>query len=332
VATVFSKHDVRGRTIWRVVERFNVVLYLLALLIVFGILQPSAFTAGSAATVVQLSVPLLVVATGMTFCLLCGEVDLSVAGIAGLASTLVALKMDHGMAWPFAIALALLAGTAVGMVNGVLTAWLASSFPKFPSFLVTLSMLSVTAGAAETLQPMQQAIAIGNSGFQHVFGYTSSVLVSPPIWYAVIVVVIAHLILTKSTFGYALHAVGSSSRAARFVGFNVVRTKFWVLAVSGFLAAVGGILMAGFVQAGFFGVAKGIEVDAIAAAVIGGTALFGGRGTVLGTVGGVLILGVLNTGLMIMQAPVNIQLVTKGCVVVLALAVGEYIRLRSARV
>jgi ribose transport system permease protein len=105
-----------------------------------------------------------------------------------------------------------------------------------------------------------------------------------------------------------------------------------VLAVSGFLAAVGGILMAGFVQAGFFGVAKGIEVDAIAAAVIGGTALFGGRGTVLGTVGGVLILGVLNTGLMIMQAPVNIQLVTKGCVVVLALAVGEYIRLRSARV
>ena len=321
-----------NRTMWRVLDRVSVLLYLAVLLILFGVLEPSAFTVGSASTVIQLSIPLLIVATGMTFCLVCGEVDLSVGGIAGLASTLAALQMDHGMGWPLAVTLALAIGVGVGMINGALTAWLATSFPRFPSFLVTLATLSVTVGVAQAIQPMQQAVAITNPGFQHVFGYSSSVFASYPTWYAVAVVAMAYLVLTKSRFGYAMYSIGTNARAAKLVGFGVVRTKFWVMTVSGLLAAAGGILMAGFVQAGFFGVAKGIEVDAIAAAVIGGTSLFGGRGTVLGTVLGVLILGVLNTGLLILQVAVNWQLITKGALVVLALALGEYLRERASKV
>lgn len=316
-------------TPWQLVDRISVVLYFAALLVVFAVFAPKAFTPGTAVTVIQLSIPLVVIATGMTFCLVCGEVDLSVGGIAGLSSTIAALQMSNGMPWPFAVALALLVSTVLGMLNGIFTAWLVGSFPRFPSFLVTLAMLSVSVGVAQAIQPMQQAIAIQNVGFQSAFGFGSSILGSYPTWYAIAVLIVAHLVLTRTHFGYTIFAIGSNPRAAEFIGFGIVRTKFWVLTVSGFLSGVGGILLAGFVQAGYFAVAKGTEVDAIAAAVIGGTALFGGRGTVFGTLWGVLVLGVLNTGLLIMQVPTNWQLVTKGFLVILALAVGEQIRQRA---
>lgn len=321
----------QSRGVWQILDQGSVVFYLIGLLVLFGILEPSAFNLGSAVSVIQLSIPLVVVATGMTFCLVCGEVDLSVGGIAGLASTVAALQMDHGTPWPFAVALALGIGIGVGMLNGAFTAWLAVSFPKYPSFLVTLAMLSATAGLAQAIQPMQQAVAIKSAGFQTALGYGASPLGSYPFYYAIAVVAAAHLVLTKSGFGYSLNAVGTNSRAARYVGVRVVRMKFSVMAISGLLGAVGGVLMAGFMQAGFYGIAKGIEVDAIAAAVIGGTSLLGGRGTVVGTVWGVLILGVLNTGLLTLQVPVNWQLMSKGALVVLALAAGEYIRQRASQ-
>lgn len=320
-----------SRANWQLLDRLSGLIYFLVLLLLFVIIKPGALTPGSASTMLQLSIPLLVVATGMTFCLVCGEVDLSVAGVAGLTSTVTALQLDYGAGWPAAVSLGLAVGLVVGMINGALTAYLASSFPRFPSFLVTLATLSITVGAAQALQPMQQPVAINSPEFKNIFGFTGSVIGSYPTWYAIIVVAVAYLVLTRSRFGYAMYAVGTNARAARLVGFGVLRTKFWVLTVSGFLAAFGGILMAGYVQAGFHVIAQGIEVDAIAAAVIGGTALFGGRGTVLGTIVGVLTLGLLNTGLLIMEIHVNGQLMIKGALVILALVIGEYVRERAIR-
>ena len=320
-----------NQAVWQVLDRLSGVLYFLILLVLFIAIKPGALTPGTASTLLQLSVPLLVIATGMTFCLVCGEVDLSVAGIAGLTSTVTALQLDLGWGWPGAVGMGLAVGLTVGMINGGLTAWLAASFPRFPSFLVTLATLSITTGAALALQPMQQPIAINHTAFKEIFGFTDSVISSYPTWYAVVVVAVAYFVLTKSSFGYAMYAVGTNARAARLVGFDVLRSKFWVLTISGLLAAFGGILMAGYVQAGFHVIATGIEVDAIAAAVIGGTALFGGRGTVLGTIVGVLTLGLLNTGLLIMEIHVNGQLIIKGALVILALVIGEYVRERATR-
>lgn len=320
-----------GPVIWQTLNRISVLLYLAVLLIGFAAFAPGAFTGGSATTVIQLSATLAVVAIGMTFCLICGEVDLSVGGVAGLASTVAALEMSNGVAWPIAVVTAVFIGIVVGMLNGAFTALLASTFPRFPSFLVTLASLSLTMGLSQALQPMQQAIAINDVGFQKAFSYNSSILTSSTTWYAFAVAVCAHLVLAKSRFGYMIYSVGNNARAARLVGFRVLFAKFMVLSVSGFLASIGGLLMAGFMQAGFYAVAKGMEVDAIAAAVIGGTALFGGRGTVAGTIAGVLVLGVLNTGLLILQVPTNFQLVAKGMLVILALASSEYIRQRAIK-
>lgn len=331
VGTIASVAASSSRAWWQWLDRLSGTLYFLVLLLLFVILKPGALTPGSASTMLQLSIPLLVIATAMTFCLVCGEVDLSVAGVAGLTSTVTALQLDHGAGWPLSVGLGLVVGLLVGMINGSLTAWLASSFPRFPSFLITLATLSITTGAALALQPMQQPIAINSPQFKNIFGFTDSVIRSYPTWYAVTVVAIAYFVLTKSRFGYAMYAVGTNARAARLVGFGVLRTKFWVLTVSGCLAAFGGILMAGYVQAGFHVVAQGIEVDAIAAAVIGGTALFGGRGSVLGTIVGVLTLGLLNTGLLIMEIHVNGQLMIKGALVIVALVIGEYVRERAIR-
>ncbi len=318
------------REFWNALEKINVILYLLVLLVAFAFAAPGAFTLGTASTVLQLSIPLLVVATGMTMCLICGEVDLSVGGIAGLASTVAALEMDRGAPWYLAVLMALGSGLVVGMINGAFTAWLAPHVPRFPSFLVTLATLSAATGLAQSLQPMQQAIAINNPEFGRVFGFNQSALTSLPTWYAFAILILGHVTLTKTSFGYAIKAIGANARAAKLVGYSVLASKFWVMTGSGLFAAAAGVLLAGFVQAGFANIAKGMEVDAIAAAVIGGTALFGGRGAVSGTVLGVLILGVLNTGLLVLQAPTNEQLIVKGALVILALTVSEQLRKRVA--
>ena len=316
-------------SIWQVADRFSGPLYLLVLVVLFGAIKPEALSVGLVTTTMQLSLPLLVVAVGMTFCLICGEVDLSVAGVAGLASTVMALQLSHGAGWPVAVALGLAVGLAMGMINGALTAWLMKSFPIFPSFLVTLGVLSITMGVAQAIQPLQQPVAINDPAFKSVFGFTSSILGSYPTWYAVVVLAAAYFVLSRSRFGYALYAVGTNARAAQLVGFSVLWTKFWVLTVSGILASFGGILMAGYVQAGFYAIGKELEIDAIAAAVIGGTALFGGRGAVLGTVVGVFTLGTLNTGLLILGTESSWQLMIKGILVILAIAIGEYTHRRA---
>lgn len=311
-------------------ERGSSLFYLLALLALFGAVAPQGFTPGSAVIVVQLALPLLVVAIGMTFCLLCGEVDLSVAGVAGLAATLVAVALGQGLAWPLAVLVAVAAGAAMGLLNGLLTAWLSPSFPRFPSFLATLATLSLATGLARFLQPMEQAVAISDPGFRAAFRFTPAMIDAPPLWIAVALLVGAHIVLTCGRFGHVAMAVGLNAQAARYAGLPVQRTRVLVMVLSGTLAGAAGVLLAGYVQAGFAGIATGAEVDAIAAAVIGGAALTGGRGSILGTLWGVLILGVLNTGLLILQVTANWQMIVKGALVILALVLAEAIRRRTA--
>ena len=309
--------------------RFSTVGYLVVMLVVFAIFNASFFTVGTLSTIIQLSIPLSVVALGMTFCLLCGEVDLSVGGTAGLASTAAALAMSYGCGWALAVLIALSIGFVIGAINGILTAWLSTSIRRFPSFLVTLATLSLAGGIAEAIEPMQQSVPISDVRFLAIFGYGSSVLLSATTWYAVVLIVAAYVVLTRSVLGYKILAIGTNAMAARFVGFRPSTTKLVVMTISGVLASIGGLLAAGFLQTGSATLAQDMDVDAITAAVIGGTSIMGGRGTILGTVVGVLILGVMNTGLMLSQVATNWDLVLKGGLIVSAVAIGEYVRPRG---
>jgi ribose/xylose/arabinose/galactoside ABC-type transport system permease subunit len=297
-----------------------VLLYLVILAVVFSVLAPSFMSGGTLSAVLDLTSPLLVVGGAMTMCLIAAEVDLSVAGVVGLSSTLTALLLLKGQPWPIAVVAAVAAGGVVGVINGVLTARLVGLIPLFPSFLPTLAMQWICIGVAGALEPSQQSITISDPAFAALFGGLL------PLAYAIVVVILIQIVLSRSALGYRIFAVGSNRSAARLVGIDVARTKASVLALSGLLTGFAGVIMAGYFQGRYANVAQGIELDAIAAAVIGGTALFGGRGSALGTLLGVLVLAVLDTGLLLLQVSPALQLAARGVIVIFAVATNLYVR------
>jgi ribose transport system permease protein len=306
----------------------GVLAYLIVLVLAFGIANSQFLSASTLFAIVSVSCPLMVVSAAMTMCLICAEVDLSVVGVVGLSSTLTALLLIKNFPWPVAVVVAVIAGGVLGAINGLLTGHLVPVMPFFPSFFPTLATTALALGLAEAMLPSKQAIAISDPGFATTFGFAGTLNV--PIVYALAVVALMHLVLTRTSFGYRIQAVGANRKASPLVGTNVRRTKFWVLTVSGLLAGFGGVLTAGFFQAGYSQLGKGYDLDAIGAAVIGGTALFGGKGNVIATVWGVLVLAVLNTGLQMIQVEPAIQLAAKGTLVVTAVAVDLYVRRRLA--
>jgi ribose transport system permease protein len=312
----------------RLFAQAGVLVYLVLLVAAFGIANSQFLSLTTLFAIVSVSCPLMVVSAAMTMCLICAEVDLSVVGVVGLSSTSVALLIARNCPWPVAVLAAVLAGGGLGAVNGLLTGRLLSVMPFFPSFFPTLATTALGLGLAEALLPSKQAIAISSPDFAAVFGFNGTI--NAPILYALAVVALVHILLTRTAFGHQIQAVGANRRASPFVGIRVRRLKFEVLTISGLLAGFSGVLTAGFFQAGYSQLGKGYDLDAIGAAVIGGTALFGGKGNVISTVWGVLVLAVLNTGLQMIQVEPAIQLAAKGTLVIIAVALDLYVRRRVA--
>ena len=303
-------------------------VYLALLVLIFGAVSPDFLNLHTLLEIISVSSPLMVVSSAMTVCLLCGEVDLSVVGVVGLASTLTALLISQGVPWPLAALAAVASGGALGAINGALTCRLLDLMPFFPSFFPTLATTALSLGVAEALLPSKQAIAISNTSFARVMGFSGTF--NAPVLYALAVVAFVHVLLTRTGFGYRVQAVGANRRAASFVGIRVRQTKIGVMVASGLLAGFGGLLVAGYFQAGYSQLGQGYDLDAIGAAVIGGTALFGGRGSALGSVCGVLVLAVLNVGLQMLQAGAAIQLAAEGALVIGAVATDLFVRRRLA--
>ena len=312
----------------RFFAKAGVVVYLVVLVVAFGIANAQFLAPSTLLSIISVSAPLMVVSAAMTMCLICAEVDLSVVGVVGLSSTLTALLITMGYPWLLAVPSAVVAGAAIGAINGFLTGRLVSVMPFFPSFFPTLATTALALGIAEAMLPAKQAIAISDDSFAAAFGFSGTLDV--PVLYALAVVALMHVVLTRTSFGYKIQAVGANRKAAPLVGIDVKRTKFWVLTVSGALAGFGGVLTAGFFQAGHSMLGKGYDLDTIGAAVIGGTALFGGKGSIIASVWGVLVLAVLNTGLQIIHVEPAIQLAAKGALVVIAVALDLYVRRRLA--
>lgn len=305
-------------------------VYLAIMVLVFGVANSHFLQVDTLLAIISVSSPLMVVSAAMTLCLICAEVDLSVVGVLGLSSTLTALLIFRGVPWPLAALAAVASGGLVGVVNGALTGRLLGIMPFFPSFFPTLATTALSLSVAEALLPSKQAVAISNASFAKIMGFSGTFNV--PILYAIAVVLLIHLVLTRTAFGYRVQAIGANRRAASFVGINVKGTKFWVLTISGVLAGFGGVLVAGYFQAGYSQLGQGYDLDAIGAAVIGGTALFGGRGNAIASVWGVLVLAVLNVGLQMMQVEPAIQLAAKGVLVVAAVAADLFVRRRLAMI
>lgn len=276
-----------------------------------------------------------IMAVGMTLILIAREIDLSVGSIYALAG----LGAGMLIVAQYNLWLALLAGLAIGAAVGLINGWL-STFGQLPSFITTLGMLSVARGVALLLtngQPVTINEAAGASpealdifyylGQGRLFDTIPMQLV-----FFILTAIGGWLLLSRTVFGFRVYAVGGNEKAARVSGINVFRTKIWVFTIMGFLSALAGILSLAFLpsgQAGRTGV--GLELDVIAAAIVGGASLSGGEGTILGTVLGVLIIGVLRNGLVLMGISPFWQETVIGLVIILAVGIDKWTSRRRAR-
>ena len=294
----------------------------LALLIVFfGIASDNFFSLTTFASILNQLPALTVVAVGMTLVLIVGCIDLSVGSVVGLSSAVAGVAaVVYGLPLPLAFMLGLITGTLCGLVNGCL-----SSFFALPSFIVTLGMLEMARGLAY-MTTNSQTLFIGAS-IQKLSLPITGIGVSPALIIAISIVILAHFLVRNTVFGRYIIAIGTNETAAHMSGIPIHPYRISVLALSGCLAGLGGLFNAAYLGAADPNAGIGLELSAIAAAVIGGTSLMGGRGSVAGAFMGVLIIAVLQNGLAQLGAtePVK-RLITGG--VIIAAVLFDHWRLR----
>jgi ribose transport system permease protein len=271
-------------------------------------------------TILRLAAVLGVISIGMTFVITGGGIDLSVGSVIGLASvwasTLATQTMAQNSHWIVMVGCALLVGVGAGLVNGVLIA-----YGKVVAFIATLAMLVAARGLAEIIANRQTQV-VKVQGFLDFFR-DDFIGIPMLVWIFVVVAVLGWIVLNRTTFGRRTIAVGGNPEAARLAGIKVKRHTMYLYALCGLTAGIGGLMMLGRTTAGSSTNGQFYELDAIAAVVVGGTLLIGGRGTIVGTVLGVLIFTTQN------NLSISAQNIAKGVIIVVAVLLQQRIAERS---
>ncbi|MDR3691049.1 MAG: ABC transporter permease [Fimbriimonas sp.] len=309
-----------GSPVRAALAEYGPLFVVLALLVGFFSLKTGHFaTLANFATIAnQIPAPSLV-AVGVTFVLIAAEIDLSVGSVVGLSgSVLGVLFLQRHLPMPVAIAACLASGVAAGLFNG----WVTTGF-KLPSFIVTLGMLEIARGATYWVTHSQTQY-IG-SPIESVAA-TSLFGLSLPFYVAVFAVACGQFVLIRTVFGRYVMAAGTNPEALRFSGVDPRPIKRKVFLICGVLASVAAVIDVSRFQSADPNAGIGLELQAIAAVVIGGTSLMGGRGSVISSFVGVLIISVLGSGLAAMGAQDEVKRVVTGIVIVLAVIIDRYRR------
>jgi ribose transport system permease protein len=260
-----------------------------------------------------------IMAVAMTFVIAAAQIDLSIGAVVGLASVTTALAMSPawGLPWPAAVAIGILTGLVVGLVNGFLVAFVA-----IPSFLVTLATLGIVNGTAQWISDTAP-IPIQDRTFTYFFGSGDFGPIPSLLVWTAAAFAIGFIALRKTTYGRQVLATGGNAVAARFSGVDVRTIRFAVMAVMGTVAGLSGVLFAGRLHSGRFEFGQGAELSVIAAVILGGTSLFGGRATIIGTLLGSLMIGLINNGLTLASLPTSQQFIVRGVIIILAVALAK---------
>ena len=304
---------VKRPALWReLLRRYTSVLILVGLSLIIASLTPDFLTVANILTVALQAAILGIVAIGETFVMLTAGIDLSVGSLVALGGALsvgVAVKMGLGT-YP-GMVVGLLAGGAMGAISGLLTVK-----GKIPPFVSTLAMLAAARGL--TLVYTQGRPIAGLQGNFTFWGTGTLLDVPVPVFVLLVVFGGAYLLLNQTRFGLYVRAIGGGEETARLAGVRTGTIKLMVYIISGVTAALGGILLAARLWSAQPNASTGLELDAIAATVLGGTSLFGGVGGISGAVIGALLIGVLGNGMNLLEIPSYYQQVVKGLVFVLA--------------
>ena len=307
--------------------RSQSLIALVLMVIAMSILSDNFLTADNGWNILrQISVNLCL-SIGMTLIILSGGIDLSVGAILALAGAVAAGVLKNGIGIPmfdvliqFTLAGAIVSGIAVGLAAGWFNGFVITRF-RLPPFVATLGMFSIARGLTMLWTGGFPVTGLGE-GFAFI-GTGALLGVPMPVWITAGFVAVFVLVTRKTRFGRYLYAVGGNERAAVLTGLRVKRIKIWVYTLGGGLAGVAGLLVTARLDSAQPNAGLGYELDSIAAVVIGGTSLSGGRGTVMGTVLGCLIIGVLNNGLFLLNVSPFWQQVIKGLVILAAVAIDK---------
>ncbi|PCE22442.1 ABC transporter permease [Paraburkholderia acidicola] len=285
------------------------------LLVVFSLASPWFLSIDNFLNIGRQTALVSIIAIGMTFVIIARQIDLSVGSTLALSGMSAALAMAYvGDSWFVGALAGIGTGAVVGLINGVITTRL-----NIPSFLVTLGTLSAARGLALLLTTTRPVI-ITNDSFISIFGEGDIAGVPVPIIWTGLAVIGGILLLHYSVFGRQVYAAGGNPTAALYSGINIRRVTTLAFVLTGMLAGVAALVLSARSHAARPDVVQGLELDVIASVTLGGCSLFGGRGFVLGTLLGSLIIGTLNNGLVLLGVSSSLQLVIKGAIIVAAVA------------
>lgn len=298
-----------------IIDKYKSLIGLVLLVVVISILSPSFLTTKNIFNVLRQTSINAIIAAGMTFVILTGGIDLSVGSILAISGAVCANMLVGGTNIVIASIVALLIGAGIGFLNGFVIAK-----GKLQPFIATLATMTIlrgltlvyTDGKPITLGSGELAIAFGKIGGGQILGIPTPAIVMA------LVFIVCGYILNKTTVGRYTYALGSNEEAAKLSGLNTDKIKIAVYTVSGILAAIAGVIITSRLFSAQPTAGSGYELDAIAAVVLGGTSLTGGKGKITGTIIGALIIGVLSNALNLLDVSSYYQMMVKGVVILIA--------------
>ncbi len=313
-----------GQSYW---VKFQSLIALFILCVAISLVSDKFLTVANGWNVLrQISVNICL-SVGMTLVVLTAGIDLSVGSVLALCGAITAGLLKNGIEWPaqniyigFTILGAVLIGLLVGAALGGFNGWIITKF-NVPPFVATLSMLTIARGLTMLWTKGFPISGLGDTFLYLGTGWFLGIPV--PVWVSLIVVVFAVLMTSKTRLGRYIYAIGGNENASRLSGIKVNYVKILVYTIAGGLAALGGLLVTSRLDSAQPNAGISYELDSIAAVVIGGTSLSGGRGSILGTVQGAVIIGVLNNGLVLLDVSPFWQQVVKGIVILLAVIIDK---------
>lgn len=300
-------------------KEIGIIFILVVLSILIQIKNPIFLTFSNIIDVCRNTSYTLIIAVGMTFVLIAKGLDLSVGSLMALGGLVSAVAMFNGIPIPLAVLLGLLVGAAFGLVNAVCIVRF-----RIPAMIATLGTMYMARGLVlvmtkgSPVYPLPEAF--GDFGRGYLFGVPYVILI------AAVLSVIAHLVLTRTTYGRKVYAIGGNPETAKFAGINVAVVTASCYLISGVLAALSGILTAARMGSGQPGIGDGTEMTVITAVIIGGTSLNGGAGTILGTVLGALLMNVLSSGMNLVGISAYWQQFVMGLIIIVAVGADMYQR------
>lgn len=300
---------INAAAVKKIFSAYSLYILLLVLIIVVSVLNTNFLSAQNIKNIFQQVSINGILAVGMTFVIITGGIDLSVGSLLGFSGVIAASLVSGGGNPLLAVLAGIAAGLVFGVVNGVLV-----SYAKIVPFIVTLGMLSIARGFTNVYTHGSPIIKL-NKVFT-ALGQSSFLGIGLPVWIFVCMLLVGYVLLHTTKLGRYTLAVGGNESAAKTSGINTAKIKMFAYTFTGFCCGLAGILMTAKTNAGAPNAGTGYELDAIAAAIIGGTSPSGGKGSIFGTLLGVLIFGIIQNALDILNVSSYIQQVIKGLIII----------------